>query len=140
MNSENEICKLVSLLKNDIQEAITTGHISITNSFMLIFHGIKIVEKYKNLSGKQKSELLMSVIEDIAKGADGIAGTEDDLISQEVIKEINVLVSSGLLSSSISVIYSAFKGKLKQSVCSTLHDKNKSWIRCFCHTSTKTNL
>lgn len=49
------------------------------------------------------------IIEQIAKGTDGIAGTSDDIISQEIVETLKVLVKQDLVGNLIRDLYQVDK-------------------------------
>lgn len=56
-----------------------------------------IMDTYKNLRGLQKRELLVAAIDIIARGADGVEGTADDLVPPEVARVLRDMLSSNTI-------------------------------------------
>lgn len=102
---------LYKQLREEITDIIKTRKIEVDDAFTLIAIGIQILIKYKTLTGQQKQDILVAVLEDIAKGNDGVFGTADDVIPEKVWNQVEVLLSSGIVTSAIQVCYSLFTGK-----------------------------
>ena len=49
------------------------------------------------MTPSQRENLVLSIIERISKGLDGIEGTSDDIISQETMNTIRVLLQNNLI-------------------------------------------
>ncbi len=60
----------------------------------------------------EKKELVIAVLNKLAKGKDGVAGTEDDLISVEKMNSIKMLLESSLVGDFIEVVVKATKGNI----------------------------
>jgi hypothetical protein len=82
------------------------------NPVMVITTIMEIVERIRGSTGAQRYELLVNVLEDVLKGADGIKGTEDDLLPLWVQDGIRVILRSNLLPSIVQGIIVATKGFL----------------------------
>lgn len=78
----------------------------------LIKYVMTSVEKLNALSGKEKEEMVLSILTELAKGKDGIAGTKDDLIPPLVIAGLQAMSENNLITSTIELIIDATKGKL----------------------------
>lgn len=102
---------LYKQLRDEIVDIVKTRKIEVDDAFTLIVIGIQILIKYKTLTGQQKHDILVNVLEDIAKGKDGVFGTADDLIPEKVWKQIETLLSSEIVNSAIKVCYSLVTGK-----------------------------
>ncbi len=106
-----DLAPLYKQLREEITEVIKTKKFEVDDAMTLVVVGIQILNKSKNLTGKQKQEVLMAVLEDIAKGADGQFGTADDVIPEKVWKQVEVLMQSNMIHSVINVCYSLLTGK-----------------------------
>jgi len=71
-----------------------------------------------------KKEVVVAVLERIAKGVDGVEGTSDDLVSQDTIKMIKSILENSLIDGMIDVIVKASKKLFNI-------NKNKKWWCCF---------
>lgn len=106
-----ELTPLYTKLRQEITDIVKTRKIEVNDALTLVVVGIQILNKSKNLSGKEKQKVLMTVLEDIAKGNDGQFGTADDVIPEVVWKQIEMLMSSGMIQSAINVCYSLLTGR-----------------------------
>lgn len=70
------------------------------------------VEKLENLSGTDKEQMVLSILTDLAKGKDGVAGTKDDLLPPAVIHGLQAMSENNLITSTIELIIDASKGRL----------------------------
>jgi hypothetical protein len=78
---------------------------------------MEVVEKLcVDVSGLEKTRLVVALLETIVAGGDGILGTDDDLFSPEVIRGIKGLISTGALEDVMHFICQAAKGKLNLQV------------------------
>lgn len=94
-----------------VQEGILKGDISKTSPTQLIAKGMEIMETFPNMNGSQKKQLLVKVVEKVAAGADGIAGTEDDIIPKSVVDALKTLLEKNLVEDIVQVMLSAAKGE-----------------------------
>lgn len=81
------------------------------NPTMIIAKAMELVERVKGLSGPEKKDLVLKVIFIVAKGKDGVEGTDDDIISKDVMDNVRILVDKNLVSDVVDVIVSAANGK-----------------------------
>jgi hypothetical protein len=94
-----------------LQEGILKGEISKDSPMKLIAKGMEMLETFPNMKGEEKKALLVKVIEKIAAGADGIAGTEDDIIPQSVVEALKTILEKDLIGDIIQVIAGAARGE-----------------------------
>ena len=71
-----------------------------------------------------KKNLVLSIIERISKGLDGIEGTSDDIISQETMNTIRVLLQNNLIEGIINGLIKVSKQLFN------FNKTNKKWC-CF---------
>ena len=94
-----------------LQEGILKGEISKDSPMKLIAKGMEMLETFPNMKGEEKKALLVKVIEKIAAGADGIAGTDDDIIPVAVVDALKTMLEKDLVGDIIQVIASAARGE-----------------------------
>ena len=94
-----------------LQESILNGEIVKDSPMKILTKGIEIMESFPNMSGEQRKIMLIKVVEKIAAGADGIAGTEDDIIPVNVVTSLKLLLEKDLIGDIVEVITSAAKGE-----------------------------
>lgn len=96
-----------------IMKIISNKQVNIKSAIDLLKLVMTQVEKIKGLKGKEKALMVALVIEEVAKGKDGVAGTDDDLISPFVMKGIKALIENNLIGSTVEVIIDASKGHIE---------------------------
>lgn len=94
----------------ELQTAIKEKRIDVHNAMALVAHGMQMMDRFKGMSGVEKSQHLLQVLEDIAKGPDGDWGTQDDLLPPIVWNGVKTLIESGMIQSTIDVISQLKKG------------------------------
>jgi len=94
-----------------IQEGILKGEIAKDSPTKLIAKGMEIMETFPKMSGQQKKEMLFRIIEKLAAGADGIVGTEDDIIPASTVAALKMILEQNILEDIVQVITSAAKGE-----------------------------
>ena len=117
MNSSNIIkSKLPNrLLYDKIKSVISDKKISILNSIQLLTLLIEEVEKFDNMYGNEKKQYVINTLEEIAKGDDGILGTEDDIIPTYIYESLKILIESNLISDIIDNMINIYNKKSKSS-------------------------
>lgn len=94
------------------------------NPVAIIAVGMNFLKQSRNMTGQQKKEILVKVIESIANGKDGIAGTSDDIIPPQIVNAIRIMLQTDLVSQTIDVLSDVTKGRFD-----TL--KKVNWLTCF---------
>ena len=88
-----------------IQEAILKKKIDVNDPFKLIKDGFLLVASLGVSSDRNvQKQITLKAIERIAAGADGISGTDDDLIPVEIVQKLGALVNTNLLGNAIDFI------------------------------------
>lgn len=104
-----------SILTNKITvlllEAVANKSMDKISAMELIARGMEIMDTFPNLSGKEKKERLMKVLYKVAAGADGILGTEDDILPKECIETLQLVLEKNILEDFITVISDTANGK-----------------------------
>ena len=74
---------------------------TVKSAYDVITYLMKIVQTFKAqnkpLKGKEKLKIVLEVVEFIAKGADGIAGTSDDLFDGGIVMQAKLLIDNNLV-------------------------------------------
>lgn len=94
-----------------LQEAIVKKEVDASSAMVVVAKGMELMETFPNMTGPQKKDLLVKVIERVAAGKDGIIGNEDDIIPKECVEALKVMMEKDLLGSVVSVISDAARGK-----------------------------
>lgn len=106
---------LDSLLTNKITilllEAITDKQIDKISAFSFIAKGMEIMDTFPNLTGEEKKNMLLNVIKKVAAGADGILGTDDDILPKECVETLQFILNKNLAEDIIKVIADTAHGR-----------------------------
>lgn len=97
---------------SSIRLMIQQKKVNITSAISLLKVGMQKAEALRSLSGKEKQDLVVDILSTIAKGADGIEGTQDDLIPSSVIAAIRAMIEHDLVASTIDIIIDATQGRI----------------------------
>lgn len=103
---------LSSQIVRQIMDDIKQKKVNINSVMSLVSKTMELVEKVPNLSGRYKKECVIAVLNEIAKGADGIEGTEDDLIPGYVMEGLKFMLLNNIVENVIDVVVAATKGLL----------------------------
>ena len=99
-------------MSQKIIDLIAENKIDIKSAVDIVKLAMQEVEKMKELNGIDKQKLVLEVISEIARGKDGISGTQDDIISPHVMAGVKVLLEHDILPSIINVIIDASNGRV----------------------------
>lgn len=102
---------LSSKLSIMLLETVANKQIPANSAMSIIAKGMELMETFPNMSGEQKQSLLMSVIEKVAAGSDGILGTADDILSKETVETLRLILEKNLLTDIAHLISDTAKGK-----------------------------
>lgn len=100
------------ILLEELAKTLKIKAADVTNVIDLITIGMEIVEKFPDLSGPDRSAILIKALEEIAKGDDGIIGTTDDVIPKHILEPLKTILSLNLVQDIIANIIKATKGQL----------------------------
>jgi hypothetical protein len=73
---------------------------------------MQLLQTHTELSGSEKKEILLKVLQDICAGNDGILGTDDDLLPAETVKMVQQLLQGNLVHDIIDVFSGLLKGQV----------------------------
>lgn len=99
-------------IMNTLKVNIMQRKVDPMSAFAIVARGMELLETYKQLSGEQKKDYIIAVVQDLAKGADGIPGTKDDLLPQSTVNALGALLRENILANFISILIDATKGKV----------------------------
>lgn len=102
---------LSSKLSIMLLETVVNKQIPANSAMSIIAKGMELMETFPNMNGQQKQSLLMSVIEKVAAGSDGILGTADDILSKETVETLRLVLEKNLLADITHLITDTAKGK-----------------------------
>lgn len=102
---------ILSNLLVTIKTSIKNKKVDVNSAFAIIVEGMKVLETYKQLSGQQKKDYVFAVVQQLANGPDGVAGTNDDVLPQITVNALNAILRENILGSFVNIIVDATKGK-----------------------------
>ena len=115
----------------ELQNFIVNDKASL-NPVNLIVKGMEVAQKLPNMSGAEKKALVISALEKVAAGKDGVTGTDDDLIPQEVVASIRAVLEKNLVGDIIDVVADIVKGKFDlQKATDVAKDTVQVAVGCF---------
>lgn len=91
-------------VETKVRDAITQNEIPIAPMAMIKYI-MKIVDVDNALSGIEKKELVIKVLDHVCAGKDGITGTDDDLIPEYIVEGISALLRSGVIDEVITLLH-----------------------------------
>ena len=74
------------------------------NVAALVSEAVTFMRKFPEVSLPDKKVMLIQAFERIAAGADGVAGTKDDLIPSETVAKIKLLLDNQLLDGFVEIL------------------------------------
>lgn len=95
-----------------IKKAIKESKIDVYSPYSIIVKTMELLEHVKGMSGSDKKKYIVTAIEEVAKGDDGIAGTADDLIPLSTVNKLKLMVEQDLIGDTIDLVVEATKGEL----------------------------
>lgn len=93
-----------------LQDAIAKRKVQVT-PMSLIAKGMEYVERYSQLTGKEKRDILLASLEKLAAGEDGVAGTADDLVPKAIVDGIKAMIANNLVEDAVNMVADVSKGK-----------------------------
>jgi len=98
-------------LLEELKTFIIANKDTLKNPFHLVAKAMEVAAKFPGLPGAEKRVLVVKVLRTIAAGADGVEGTEDDILSPEMMKVVRDLLEKDIINDIMDVIMSASKGQ-----------------------------
>jgi hypothetical protein len=95
-----------------IERCLLGKHSDSKSAIELIKVGMELVSNLAQLDGLERKKILIAALEIIAKGKDGIAGTDDDMISPETLDMLEILLKRDLVGNLVEMLIDAYKGRL----------------------------
>jgi hypothetical protein len=105
--------ELVAQAEFILTEALKSNEVKLDSAVAVLAKTMEIAERFKYLDGKLKKKLLLEVLTRIAAGADGVAGTADDLLPAKTMATIKVLLEGDLVDQTINLISDVARGRFK---------------------------
>ena len=102
------------------------------NAFSFIKTGMELVSSVSSLSGPERKECLIASLEIIAKGKDGVAGNEDDLLAPETVQMLEVMIKHNIIGPLVEVLLDAVKGRMNlEAMKEVIIDASAVSVGCF---------
>ena len=99
------------------------------NPVTLIAHAMEIVAKhFPTTDTNAKKEMVMKVIKVVAAGADGIEGTNDDLISSYTVSKLKVLLECDLVDNVTDTLIGLTEGKVSVGKLSSIMESEAATL------------
>lgn len=113
MSSSALNAALLQALIADIRQCVSDKNVDVTSAVALVAKTMELAHRHlSGVEGLVKREYVVIALTEIAKGKDGIAGTEDDLIPPSTMSALKMLIESDLLGQTINTIWDAVKGRI----------------------------
>jgi hypothetical protein len=114
---QNQIAISIALL-----HMLSTNQLNKTNTIVLLQEIIERLEnEFPHIDGREKIEYIVHFLKEVAKGKDGIMGTQDDIIPPNVLTDIQKLVDTNVLHDIIQLCKDVYHKKkidpIKLSFC-----------------------
>jgi len=87
-----------------IEEAILQKKLDVSSPMGIISAALGIVQNIGAMTLEEQKQITLKAIERIAAGADGISGTDDDLIPVAVVQKISALLNADVVGSILDFI------------------------------------
>jgi hypothetical protein len=107
MSSSKTIELEVSLA---IRKAIESKSLNAASAMTIIHKGMELLNAFPGVSGAEKKRILVSVLEQVSAGSDGILGTADDLLPEATLKSIKVMLEGDLVGDIVDTFVAITKG------------------------------
>jgi len=78
----------------------------------LIKNGMELARDIASISGVERKKCLVAALQIVARGKDGISGTEDDLIAPENLKMLSIMLEHNIVEHIVDALVDAAKGRL----------------------------
>lgn len=102
----------ISKIVGELLVNLKVNNRTLNDAVEIISLCMELVDKYPDLTGPEKSALVIKVLEEICKGQDGVVGTSDDLIPKNIMDILKSILSLGIVQNIIDQIIKATKGQL----------------------------
>lgn len=95
-----------------LSHMLANNQLATTNSITLLKQIMERLERdLPKVAREEKVKYVVHYLSEIAKGKDGIAGTADDVIAPEVMKDLQKMTESSMLSDVLDLCMDVVNGK-----------------------------
>lgn len=104
---------LIRLLVADVRSAIINKKVNVSSAIDIVTKTMELAAiRFAGEPGATKQKYVITVLTEIAKGQDGIAGTSDDLIPETVMRTLKFLIENDVIEQIIVNVWKAAKGRI----------------------------
>ena len=103
--------ELVAQAEFILTEALKSNEVKLDSAMQIVAKCMQITERFKYLDGKLKKKLLLEVITRVAAGADGVAGTADDLIPATTMSTLKMMLEGDLVEQTVDLVSDIARGR-----------------------------
>jgi hypothetical protein len=112
--SVNKLMKTIELeISLEIRKALESQQLNPMSALAIVRKGTELLASYNTLTGNEKKQLLIRVLEHISAGNDGILGTDDDLLPEATVIAIRTVLDGSLLDDVVETFVQLSKGNLQ---------------------------
>jgi hypothetical protein len=105
--------EIVHILVSEIRACIINNQVNVTSAMALVAKAMELAHLHLNASdGLTKKEYVIVALTELAKGKDGIAGTDDDIIPPNTLASLKLVIESNILEQTINTIWDASQGRV----------------------------
>jgi hypothetical protein len=112
--------ELVAQAEYILTAALKSNEVKLDSPMQIVTKTMEIAERFKYLDGKLKKKLLLEVLTRVAAGADGVAGTADDLIPAKTMATLKMMLESDLVDQTVDLVSDIAHGRFKIGDLATL--------------------
>lgn len=87
-----------------LQEALLKKTVNIQSPFDVIQAVYRTIASFRDLPPMKRKDFAIQVLRRIAAGADGVSGTDDDLIPVDIVQKITVLLESDVVGNILDLL------------------------------------
>ncbi len=98
--------------------------------FEVVTCGMRVLDGHTSLAGKTKTDVLLAALEEISKGVDGQAGTADDLLSPDIVRNVRDLLEGGLAAAAIRGLHAFRKEAVALAIQAVTAGASTAGDRC----------
>jgi hypothetical protein len=102
---------IVTDVITNLRKLIDSKKDMLKNPLSVVALGMQVMNGYNGLSGDEKKLILVKALTTIANGADGVAGTNDDVLPKPIMDTITKLLNGTMIHDMINLVSDVSKGK-----------------------------
>ena len=94
---------VLSALTSSLIDMMKSKTVDVSSMAGIVSQGMTLINRFTEISLKEKQKYLAAAIEIVAKGADGKFGTADDLIPEAIAKKLVAMIENDILTDVIEL-------------------------------------